>query len=752
MNTPDDVPSEMGSEAASGSNSVEHEKKTRSGRGGGNRRKSSKPKGGGAPKNDEVNILRKEIEEMKFYQELEQTEYQEMKEKMHTYEKQMKDLGKRKTKDDTNRRGTTHSVAASKALHKIEEESEFASSNVDTIDLIASVSPKSSRKMSENDKILQKKLKKRDTQIQQLKSKLSEKVTSSKESSGKLKSLAKEYEKRLIRMESLKDEEIEEIKDHYKVMMETLAKQLQKSSTRLNDEAEKNANIRSMMEEMRNDMTKREVELEKKIKNQQVSIKKSETKLTRSEAKLDRSGSKYSSLKNELDAALKSNSDYSTKVDELEEKLAKTKEELEEKLTKTNDMYSDKIEEMEEKFNLDLRELEETHDRDNRNLQNSVEEEISAMTAKLVDAEKYIEKEANEHDQTAAKLEETKEQLQEKEEEIETLTDRTQELEETLNKTREELQEEINRLDAQVGAKNTTHDKQVTDLAKESMNMIKELKTANDKLFQAEKELRLLNDDKIKKNKNLKKRVLEINDLQFRLDSINEVHLKEIKLRDIEYVKAKKKWNMNEQRLQKEMEELKDAQEKYEALQETESGNIVFERAVEDQKRMDSQKLLIDQLKSDKAHLQMVVASLEGKANKEILVLEKELTKMKRLQLTTAYDRKLERKIEHQQVEEMRSYEDSLHQHHTDDESLVSQRRDEEPEERGSGSSKEDKFAVEIESSEISSTESATVPVHHVKPVAKVVEPKRGITAQRSYRNYVRNRKFSKKNVTVGNE
>ncbi len=155
---------------------------------------AAKKKGGDS---EQVQMLRKEIEEMKFYQELEQTEYQEMKKKMHDYEKQVKEMAKQKSRPSTG-----------KKLKKIEEESIL--SGIDTVDLMA-ISPSESNVDTPSSS----KIKKKNSQIKQLKTKLNEKVSTAKEASGKLKNMAKEYEKRFNKIEGLKDEEVEEIKVSY---------------------------------------------------------------------------------------------------------------------------------------------------------------------------------------------------------------------------------------------------------------------------------------------------------------------------------------------------------------------------------------------------------------------------------------------------------------------------------------------------------------------------------------------------------
>lgn len=713
--------------------------------------------------NSEVDLLRKEIEEMKFYQELEQTEYQEMKEKMHTYEKQMKEMEKKKT---TNEKASSRpNTASSRAntLHKIEEESEMLDlhTNIDTVDLIGS-SPKESssrklKKASEKDLILQKKLMKRDSQIEQLKTKLHEKVLSSKESSDKMKTLAKEYERRLVKMEKLKDEEIEDIKDHYKQIMETLAKQVQKTGKRHNDVIKKNSDLRAMMEEMRSDMAKREKELERKIKLQQAAMKKNEVKLTKAESKLDRTGSKYSSMKNELDETLKSNRKVSDKLQELEDKYENEISNLQEK-------YEKDTKEIKEAAEIELTKAKEEHEKETTAMQLSVEEEIATLTGKLVDMERLFDEEAAEHDKTMTKLADTEAFLKEKEEEIANLVG---------DSKGSSFKDSITELKNKIEEMKETHTKEILENAAERLALKKELESSMAKLRKTETELKILNDDKGKKNKNLKKKIDEIEEMQKKTETMKQNHARELRMKDVEYAKARKKWTMSEQKLQNEVDELIKERERFESLGETDSGHLVLERAEEDKKTMESQKKLIEQLKADKASLQMTVATLEGKAETELLALEKELTKTKRLLASTNYDRRLEKKMQSQHhigdsdnahadsspVDDSRKEEETLdlkpdirsievpgyddHQHA----SIIKEERQTEKEDskvRGTRGT-----SLELESG---SSDESTYLVASEKLAAKPAEPKSGLTTQRSYRNYVRNRKFSKRNIVSDNE
>ncbi len=749
MAAPEDFPSEMGSELDGGtqlSNERHGESKMK---GSATKPKKKNKKRSTLPEIDEVDLLRKEIEEMKFYQELEQTEYQEMKEKMHTYEKQMKDMEKRKHEEKDKEKEATRRGSISSKLQKIDEESTLIYSNMDTVDLLATNSVSNTKPSKKVDEVLQKKLKKRDSEIKQLKTKLSEKVTTSKQSTGKLKALAKEYEKRLNKMESLKDEEIEEIKEHYKQLMETLAKQVQKLGKRHQEETEKNSKLRSMMEEMRNDMNVREKELEKKIKMQHSSLKKNEVRLNKAETKLDRTGNKYSSTKIELDEALKTNK-------ELEDKLKEAEENYNSNLIEVRDKYESDREETRENHEAESKNLREAHEKEVRMLQDSFEEEISSLTGKLVDVEKLFHDEVEEHDKTTAKLEDVEKTVEEREVEIERMKVKMAELEENAEKLRHELQNEINERDESAGLRGIEHQKQVQEMAKERMLVTDELKLANENMYKLEQELKLLNEDKLKKNKKIKKHVSEIDEMQKTLNTTNEVHLKEIKNRDIEFAKARKKWSMSEQKLRQEIIEMKEDHTRIGALQQTVSGN----RATEDQKMLNSQKKLIEQLKADKASLQMTVASIEGKANRQLRVVEKELADTRRLLTITNYERTLEKQLQSKEIQGSFPQEDEV----VASNSVEVLEKDFVPQSEPSNNeletknSKEEEVNVQEELAEKKFVSTSIEPheseVSSEGSTVQVDQPKKiGLTGQRSYRNYVRNRKFSKKSsVTVRNE
>ena len=199
--------------------------------------------------------------------------------------------------------------------------------------------------------------------------------------------------------------------------------------------------------------------------------------------------------------------------------------------------------------------------------------------------------------------------------------------------------------------KNEANVKRVTDLAKGSLSATNELMDMKEKCAKYEKEIKLLNGDKAKKKETMKKKLIEVEKLESKLENLNESHLRELKTKDIDFVKARKKWTMSEDKLKHEIQELKEAQQNYQKLEETDSGKIMIQSATEDQKLIQSQKELIGQLKAEKASLQMSLASYNGKENKELVLLKKELENTKRALAQTAYERRLEQKLAEKEPE-----------------------------------------------------------------------------------------------------
>ena len=571
------------------------------------------PRGNEDKEKEEVDMLRKEVEEMKFMQELEQSDYKQMKEKLQTYEKDMKD--------------TKHDGKDGKSPKKPLSNTGIGSEvDGDTVELLL-IKPTTFRaKKSMSPESIEKRIKERDAHIKLLKNKLEEKVTTTKLSENKLKTLAKEYEKRLNTMESLKDEEIEDLKEQYKEMMEDLALQIVKSKDRTKEEEEKNSKLLSILNEMRQDMGMREEELERKILMQESRMRKSDLKLTKAEIKLGRTGTKYSSAKTELTDAVKLNAEYAQKL-------------------KT----------MEEDFENVMAELKAAHEKDKETIDTSVHEEIAALTGKLVEMEKLFDEEAAEHDKTASKVRDLDIELNAKNEETKTLLEK------------------------------------IGMLQKEIIEMRQKTKTFDElqeSLTGAEKEIAVLNEDKMKKRDVSKKYIEEITELKGKMEKMSHTYSKELKMKDIEFVKAKKKWSLSEEKFKQIIDELKMEQENISSVLQSVNDCNMAEAALQDKQKIQNQEKIIEQLKADKANMQLAFATLEG-----------------RKQQSTR----------------------SLGSKNSRNDAGIIESRDNEEGEKASTVPEQSQDTSKVSTTEVN------------------VEKKQGIMAGKSYRDYVRNKKFTKK-------
>lgn len=599
------------------------------------------------PTTDEVIMLRREIEAMKFYQELEQSEYQEMKDKMVLYETKMAELEKQQ---QLRNKGSVVDKY-NKKLQKIDEESTVGS-NVDTLELLDVPTKNGNVNVDDLDVIVQKKIQKRDAKIVQLKAKLSEKV----HSSSKLKELATEYESRLNALEQMKEEEIEEIKEQYKAMLAKVAKQCQNLEKRTDDEIQRSDKLRALMEEMRDDMALREEELEKQIKSQQEVIKKNETMLSRALTKVDLSSNQYNSTLSELEKSKLANHEEKKKVMELKREMTA--------------------------------------------LQASVEKEISSLTGKLLEVERKFDEEVLAHEKTTTEAIHLEEELAE------------------LKKKRGITDDQLERL------RKLTEDRAI---------LTNELQLSRDRCNKAEMDLKLLRET-ISTNRNISK---EHEGGKSRLKVEIEKLNKEIKTKDYEFVRAKKKWNMTEQKLNEDIRELNRIKDAFDAWKATPDGNKVISTAAADKKLIESQQKLIEQLRNDKATLKINLASTEGKKDIEIAALKKELEQTRKGR-DMKEDKQESRETKNTSVNEDReSIETFASSNYVVDE-------------KNSNSFNEfddSRHEVQVD---ISENEPENIPVNTVSKSTEDI--RKGMTGQRSYRNFARQKKLTLKKVTVDSE
>jgi len=257
--------------------------------------------------NREVQNLKKELEELKFYQELERTEYEDMKRKIYSAQNKKK----------------SNTTKVSQAVT-----TETGVSNEGSNDIFDSISEDDDANPE-----LHAKLKRKEEEIEKLKKTL------------KTETSPKEFGKRMHKLEKSKNEEIEEIKKHYKGLMEQLAKQIQKSNDRYDDEVNKNSVLRSTMEEMRQDMASREQELENKLLEMEAILKKSELKAQKLGQRLTSAEENLANAQVKLSESVEKMQLQESKMRELEEDFEEERKETLDNYEKEADMATAKFKE-----------------------------------------------------------------------------------------------------------------------------------------------------------------------------------------------------------------------------------------------------------------------------------------------------------------------------------------------------------------------------------------------------------------------
>jgi hypothetical protein len=511
-------------------------------------------------KNDpkrEMQNLKKELEEIKFYQELERTEFEDMKRKAYAKDKQKK-------------RGTQR-LNVQQALTN-----ETGNSN----DVFGSLSEDGG--IDTNPKHLAE-LRKKDQEIEKLKKSL------------KTETSPKEFGKRMHKLEKVKNEEIEEIKNHYKGLMEQLAKQIQKSNGRNDDEIGKNDLLRKSMEEMRQDMATREQELEEKILEMEAVLKKSEYKANKFEQRLAIAEENLATTLAKLSEAKENELCHQQSItmleDDFEEErkdtLAAHERELEMKLTKFNEEIS------------------------------NFKEESDELSNKLNGTLEKLEIEERAHEDTVVQLKDTERTLQATGENNESLK---QETKNAINEARlHRIQADSSVQDAKEDRKTQLgecHEK-INILQSEKLSLTTELKTKVAKLFAAEKKIGLLDGNTVQKQGALRRKNAELEELQLELRGLSDKRNKDSKFKELQMVKERKKWVVTESVLRKDLEEIK-MSPAYQRLLMAKKPQI---STATDSELRD----LVEQLMAEKASLLLRVSAIKSRSTRDIGKLEKRL-------------------------------------------------------------------------------------------------------------------------------
>lgn len=509
--------------------------------------------------NREVEHLKKELEELKFYQELERTEYEDMKRKMYNIEKKKKQKGAATRELDEN--GAP--VNGDDVFDSISEDDEGTSDRADLL----------------------KKLKEKEEEVKMLEHKL------------KTETSPKEFGKRMHKLEKTKNEEIEEIKTHYKGLMEQLAKQIQKSNERYDDEVKKNSGLRKTLEDMRQDMASREQDLENKLLEMGNVLAQSEKKVRELEKKLTAT----------------------------EEKLVSTDSKLKEAL-EDRKKHEKKMRDLEEDFEEERKEIIATHNQDkdflnteHESVVEGLQQEINELKKKWNETLDKLDTEERAHEDTVVQLKNTENALKAVKEENLRLDEIAKEATNEARLHRIQAENEVKEVKEdrkiQLGQ---LHDK-ISQLHGDKMTLATELQATSAKLATAEKKIELMGENSTMKQGALRRKTSELEQLQLELRNLADKHLKDIKFKDLQLVRERKKWLATEQALTREIEDIKMSP----AFQRLELENNP--PADISTASPDDLKKLVAQLRAEKSSLVLQLSAIKERTARDMKNLEKKL-------------------------------------------------------------------------------------------------------------------------------
>ncbi len=545
------------------------------------RQKSGRSKnGGGGPREGrEVQNLKKELEELKFYQELERTEYEEMKKKMYDMERK-----NARTPKKTNDRPSIESNDIFDSLSDTEADSRRAP-------------PKTPH--------LHRDLIKKDNEIAELKAQLQTYASASRFVDKGVD--PKEFGKRMAKLEKAKNGEIEEIKKHYKSLMEGLAKQITKSNERYDDEIAKNDQMRSNMESMRNDMAAREQTLEDKLIQMEAIVKKAELKASKMSSKLEKSDKNLTNMEAKFKAAAKDREDKIMKLKFLEADFEEERKEMAEQFVK--DQEDSHI--MKDKMMHDL------------------EVKVTEVKEKLHATEGKLDVEERSHENTVMELRKVQVELEKTRQTSKELNEKLLKAELEIERHQKESQEQIQKIEDNSKRRIGETNEMLNQMTDTRMILAEDLKTAEAKLFAAEKKMELMEENNTQKAGALRRKTYEMEQLQLELRELCDRHMKDLKSRDLQAVRDLKKWNAEKQVLKNQLEDIK-MSAAYQKAQSSAIPNTIPENVSKD-----VLKGMVDQLRAEKASMKLQMNALRDRNIREIQILEKKLLDAKRAAANT---------------------------------------------------------------------------------------------------------------------
>lgn len=524
----------------------------------------------------EVSHLKKELDELKFYQELERTEYEDMKRKMYDLEKKQK--GPKSSPRNlrslvTNTDDGSRSTEADDLFDSLTEDDTNTRTHAST------------KKNDKKHAALVEKLKQKEEEIARLGKKF------------KLETDPKEFSKRMHKLEKVKNEEIEEIKTHYKGLMEQLAKQIQKATERHDDEIGKNSGLRSTMEEMRQDMASREQDLEEKLLEMEAVLKKAETKTYKVEQKLILAEENLANNQVKLSSA-----------NEIRDEVEKRMRELEED-------FEDERREMISTFERGKDFIQNEGDRERVELHHSIQD----MREQLREMQSNLEVEKSAHEESVAQMKEAQSFLAVKGREFDQLSEEARESEREAKSHQERAERQISRVKEECQRQLDESSEKIKRLVKEKMSLKNELKNVSQKANAADKKADLMSDSTAQKQGALRRKNVELEAVQLELRSLCDKHMKDVKARDLQFVRERKKWQTTEQGLKNELIEIRNSPAYQRVLlskSPSSVGDVVGEAGL---------KEIVEQLRSEKASLQLQMTTFKQRSTRDVQALERKI-------------------------------------------------------------------------------------------------------------------------------
>lgn len=509
---------------------------------------------------------KKQMEERKFYQELDREEIME-----------------KNTKHDSHRMSSLRNQNRISSKHDVvvqERQDENTTSARDSASLVS-------------DKILMSTIVAKDKVIAN-----KEKEIARLEKELKTNTNAKAFAKRFAKFEKDKEEEIEDIKSHYKSMMENLAKQIQKANGRHDDEIKKNTKLREAMDEMRHDMAGREQDLENKILALGKLVKEGNNVKDKLEKKIENLEKKVLESEKMTQDAYAFRNEYADRMKLREVEFELERKEMVEEFGKEKKLLEEKVHQVEDSL---------------RDSKKSLQKQLSETTEKLEDEEQK-------HEQSILRLQRAERSLHEKENQIKYLELKLNETEIESMKYRKKVEKDMKTIESWKQTKSLESKDNNMIHFTEKMNLQADLKEVTSKLETAQRKIALLEDHVKQKTGALRRKTDELESLQNQLKSTNMRYTKDERQRDIIAVKDRRKLECSEAALRKELEDIKTSPEYIRMVQLSQETTTL----PNDLEHSTNEELLeaIQRLQAEKTSLELKLSSVTLRHNESQKQLE----------------------------------------------------------------------------------------------------------------------------------